>query len=136
MLLRSGQGGVGDRARVGLLVQRDHPRAPHRGGVQRLVSAVDRAAAEWRDVIILAAGVLIGVVLLRGGIGKLFGLGGFAAGLARNGMPDDLAFVLAVLGAVVEFLCGLFILLGLYTRVAALLAILFVIIATALSHRF
>jgi putative oxidoreductase len=42
----------------------------------------------------------------------------------------------ALIGATVEFLGGLLIVTGLKTRYASVLMILFVIVATAMSHRF
>ena len=64
------------------------------------------------------------------------GLDAFAAGLARNGIPGAIAQVLAPIGAAVEFVGGLAIVFGLMTRYAAVLMILFVIVATLISHRF
>jgi putative oxidoreductase len=64
------------------------------------------------------------------------GLDAFAAGLARNGIPGAVAQVLAPIGAAVEFVGGLAIVFGLMTRYAAVLMILFVIVATLISHRF
>src|SRR5262252_5865541 len=64
------------------------------------------------------------------------GLDAFAASLARNGIPTDIAPMLAAIGAGVEFVGGLAIVFGLMTRYAAVLMIVFVIVATLISHRF
>jgi putative oxidoreductase len=64
------------------------------------------------------------------------GLDAFAAGLARNGIPGAIAQVLAPIGAAIEFVGGLAIVFGLMTRYAAVLMVLFVIVATLISHRF
>jgi len=64
------------------------------------------------------------------------GLDAFAASLARNGIPAAIAPVLAPIGAGVEFVGGLAVVFGLMTRYAAVLMIVFVIVATLISHRF
>jgi putative oxidoreductase len=61
-------------------------------------------------------------------------LDGFAANLASKGVP--LAVIFAPLGACVEFFGGLAIALGFASRASALLMIIFVITATAISHRY
>jgi putative oxidoreductase len=61
-------------------------------------------------------------------------LGAFAASLAGRGVPASSFW--AVVGATVEFVGGILIVTGLKTRYASLLMILFVIVATGISHRF
>ena len=97
---------------------------------------LDRAAAAWSDIVYLLGRILIGGIFVQSGFGKLMGRDAFAAGLARNGIPDAVAQVLAPIGAAVEFIGGLAIVFGLMTRYAAVLMILFVIVATLISHRF
>ena len=97
---------------------------------------IDRAAAAWSDAICLLGRILIGGIFVQSGFQKLMGLDAFAAGLARNGIPGAIAQVLAPIGATVEFVGGLAIVFGLMTRYAAVLMILFVIVATLISHRF
>jgi len=94
---------------------------------------IDRAAAAWSDAICLLGRILIGGIFVQSGFQKLMGLDAFAAGLARNGIPGAIAQVLAPIGA---FVGGLAIVFGLMTRYAAVLMILFVIVATLISHRF
>jgi len=61
----------------------------------------------------------VGVVFMYHGYGKLFGgLAGFAQGLAQMGMPAP--HFMAALAAGGEFFGGLFLLLGLFTRLAAI----------------
>src|SRR5438309_5645743 len=64
------------------------------------------------------------------------GLDAFAASLARNGIPAAIAPALAPIGAGVEFVGGLAVVFGLMTRYATVLMIVFVIVATLISHRF
>jgi putative oxidoreductase len=97
---------------------------------------IDRSAAACSDLVCLLGRILIGGIFVQSGFGKLMGLDAFAAGLARNGIPGAVAQVLAPIGAAVEFVGGLAIVFGLMTRYAAVLMILFVIVATLISHRF
>jgi putative oxidoreductase len=61
-------------------------------------------------------------------------MGGFTATLAQRGVP--MTDVLGIVGPVVEFFGGIAILLGFFTRTAAVLMTLFVIVATLISHRY
>jgi putative oxidoreductase len=97
---------------------------------------IDRTAAACSDLVCLLGRILIGGIFVQSGFGKLMGLDAFAAGLARNGIPGAVAQVLAPIGAAVEFVGGLAIVFGLMTRYAAVLMLLFVIVATLISHRF
>jgi putative oxidoreductase len=97
--------------------------------------AIDRVAAgSGGDLIWLLARCFIGGIFVYSGFGKLTGLEGFAASLAKNGVP--MPEVMAVVGGAVEFFGGLAIVLGLKARYAALLMALFTISATLISHRF
>jgi putative oxidoreductase len=80
--------------------------------------------------------VLIGGLFLISGWQKLMGLDQFAALLVKNGIPEQLAPALAWLGAGVETVCGLFIVLGLATSWASLFMIAFTIVAAFIAHRF
>src|ERR1051325_2642957 len=84
---------------------------------------------------------LIGRVVLGGlffisGAQKLMGIDQFAASLVKNGIPDQFAPMLAWLGAGVETIGSLLILLGLATSWAALFLIAFMIVAAFIAHRF
>jgi putative oxidoreductase len=97
--------------------------------------AIDRVAAgTGGDTLWLLARCFIGGIFVYSGFGKITGLEGFAASLAKNGVP--MPQVMAAVGAAVEFFGGLAIVLGLKTRHAALLMALFTISATLISHRF
>lgn len=86
------------------------------------------------DALLLAGRLLLGVIFLFSGYGKLMHLDGFASSLAGRGVP--MTQVLAPLGACVEFFGGLAIILGAELRWASALMILFVIVATLISHRY
>jgi len=97
-------------------------------------SLADRLGIAGADSVVLVARVLVGVVFLMSGYGKLTGLEAFAAGLARQGVP--FTSLMAPLGAAVEFFGGLALIVGIGTRYAAALLVVFVIVATLISHRF
>jgi putative oxidoreductase len=95
---------------------------------------IDQFAADWGNALWLLGRILIAVIFIQSGFGKLTNLGGFTAMLANAGVP--MSSVLGPVGAVIEFFGGLAILLGLGTRYAALAMIVFVAAATLISHRF
>jgi putative oxidoreductase len=97
-------------------------------------SGIDGFARRYRDGLLVLGRILLGGIFVLSGYGKLMGLSAFAASLERNGVP--FASVMALIGAPVEFFGGLAIVLGIETRYAAVLMILFVIAATLISHRF
>ena len=86
------------------------------------------------DVILLLGRLALGATFVKSGFLKLTALGAFAASLAGRGVPASSFW--AVVGATVEFVGGIMIVTGLKTRHASLMMILFVIVATGISHRF
>jgi putative oxidoreductase len=97
-------------------------------------SGIDGFARRSRDGLLVLGRILLGGIFVLSGYGKLMGLSAFAASLEQKGVP--FASVMALIGAPVEFFGGLAIVLGVETRYAAALMILFVITATLISHRF
>jgi putative oxidoreductase len=87
-----------------------------------------------QDVIVLLGRLALGAIFVKSGLQKLTALGAFAASLAGRGVPQSSTW--AVIGATVEFVGGLLIVTGFRTRDASLLMILFVIVATGISHRY
>src|SRR5262245_2308762 len=102
----------------------------HPGILHRL----DGFAEDHRDSLLLIGRIMIALVFINSGFGKLMDVPGFAASLARNGVPA--AMPLAYLGAAVEFLTGLALLFGFATRWTAAMLVLFIIVATLISHRY
>lgn len=86
------------------------------------------------DIALLISRIAMAALFIPGGLRKLMDLGAFAATLHKQNVP--LADVLAPIGACVEFLGGLAVLVGIQLRVATLLMIVFTIIATLIAHRF
>jgi putative oxidoreductase len=91
-------------------------------------------ARSARDPLLLLGRLLLGGIFVVSGSAKVMGVAAFAATLERRGVP--FASVLAVIGAYAEFLGGLAVVLGIEVRYAAALMIVFVIVATLISHRF
>jgi putative oxidoreductase len=86
------------------------------------------------EVILLLGRVALGAIFLKSGLQKLLALGAFATSLAARGVPQSPTW--AVIGATVEFVGGILIVTGFRVRCASLLMILFVIVATGISHRY
>src|SRR5215510_2253369 len=95
---------------------------------------IDQVAADWGNALWLVGRILLAVIFIQSGFGKLMGLGVFAATLADVGLP--MSSVLAPIAAAIELGGGLAILLGIGTRYAALALIVFVAAATLIAHRF
>jgi putative oxidoreductase len=93
---------------------------------------IDAIAARTSDLVLLVGRVLLGLIFVESGFGKLMNMSGFVATMPKRGLPDFLGYV----APPVEFLGGLAILLGLASRWAALLILLFTIVATFSTHRY
>ena len=96
-----------------------------------LAARVSGGGAIW-----LIGRVVLGGLFMMSGIGKLMGPDQFAASLVKNGIPESIAPMLAWLGAIVETIGGLFIVLGFATSWASLVLIAFTIAAAFIAHRF
>jgi putative oxidoreductase len=97
-------------------------------------SFVDRCAVSCHDIVALVGRVAMSWIFLSSGFTKLTDVAAFSAGLAKRGVPAP--SFMGWLGAIVEFGGGLLILLGVKLRYTAILMILFVIVATLISHRY
>ena len=93
-----------------------------------------RLPPKTEDVLLLVGRLALGAIFVKSGIQKLLALSAFAAVLSSRGVPE--AWTWAVIGATVEFVGGILIVTGFATRFASLLMILFVIVATLISHRY
>jgi putative oxidoreductase len=102
-----------------------------------LLSHTDGIAAGIGDFVLLVGRVLLGWLFLASsaGIGgKLWNPAGFAGYLKNLGMPAP--DIWSWIAALVEALVGAALILGIGTRYAALLCVVFLIVATALAHRY
>ena len=94
----------------------------------------DSLAARASDTVLLTGRLALGFVFFLSGAGKLMALDAFIKSLANRGVPFSEFW--GPVGAATEFVGGAAIILGLGTRYAAALIVIFVIIATAISHRY
>jgi putative oxidoreductase len=97
-------------------------------------SYCDNVAASATDLWLLVGRVLMGWLFLYSGWTKLNGMAGYQGYLKSLGVPSP--ELMSWIGAPVEFGLGALLVLGLATRYAAVLGMIFLIVATALAHRY
>jgi len=97
-----------------------------------LLSYSDTIAQQWRDFILLAGRIMIGWIYMQSGWAKLQDVGAFAATMPGRGLPEFLGYV----APPVEFIGGVALIVGVGTRYAALVILLFTIVATFSSHAY
>ena len=90
--------------------------------------------ADRQPSLLLLARVFIAALFLVAGTRKLLAYAATAGYFAKLGFPAPEA--LAVLAIVIELGAGLMLLAGWRTRWAAWLLVVFVVVATAMAHRF
>ncbi len=95
-------------------------------------AGTDGVAKGGSDIILLVCRIGLASLFYFSIQGKLANMEGFVASLASRGVPGGMA--LGYLAVTAEIVGSLGVLLGLGTRYAALLLVLFVIVATAISH--
>lgn len=106
----------------------------HRGFAAGALGYANSVAARTSDTVLLIGRLAMGIIFFQSGFAKLTGLGAFISSLSNRGVPFPDFW--GPVGAISEFTGGTLIILGLGTRYAAALIVLFVIIATAISHRY
>jgi len=94
----------------------------------------DSIAARMSDSVLLAGRLAMGIIFFQSGLAKLGALAAFSASLTRRGVPFSEFW--GPVGAISEFVGGTAIILGVGTRWAAILIVLFVIAASGISHRY
>jgi putative oxidoreductase len=99
-----------------------------------MFAATDKFAANSGDAILLVARILTGWIFLTGGWDKLMNMQGTAKYLAGLGIPNPQFWAWPAMAG--ELVIGIALILGLATRYASLFAVVYVIIATALAHRY
>src|SRR5262249_42872125 len=102
------------------------------GSPSSWLASTDGIAAQWQDLLLLLARILFGWTFVMSGWGKLMNISGFVATMPRRGLPDFLGYV----APFVEFIGGVLLVVGLATRYASLVMLLFIIIAAFSSHRY
>lgn len=83
-------------------------------------------------VVVLAGRVLLSILFIIAGFGKLTSLAGTAGFFGSIGLP--LPMVTAIVAGLVELLGGLAVLFGFKTRIAAIVLAVFTLAATAIAH--
>lgn len=100
-----------------------------------LSRTLDTLATRNQGLLLLLGRLAIGALYVPAGYGHLTGLNGFAQYLASKGLPGP-AMAWAVVAAVVEFFASLAVVVGFQTRAAALLLVIFTIVAALTGHPF
>lgn len=86
------------------------------------------------DLLSLVGRILLGLVFFMGGIGKLMGFAGAVQYATGAGMPMPQVGV--AIGAAIEIIAPLMLLVGFKTRWAALALIVFTLVANFVFHQF
>jgi putative oxidoreductase len=97
-------------------------------------SATDRLAASSAGLLLLVGRILLGWLFLAAGYGKFMNIAGSTGYLTSLGMPAPNFW--AWVSAFAEVILGVLLILGIATRYAALGVFIYVLIATAIAHRY
>ncbi|CAJ0700335.1 Inner membrane protein YphA [Ralstonia edaphis] len=95
---------------------------------------MDAIIQRWRDELILLARILMMVLFVMSGWGKLTGFHGTVGYMASTGAP--MPMVAAAVAVVMEFGVGIALLIGLWTRPLAILMALFVLGTSFIAHSY
>ena len=96
------------------------------------LSHADALAANTADVVLLIGRILLGLLFVRSGYGKLFHIDAVAASFPPRGIPAFMAYI----SVPVEFFGGLALIFGLATRYVVIVMVVFTLVATLSSHRY
>jgi len=98
------------------------------------LSRTDNIAATWSDFLLLVGRVFLAWLFLASGYGKLGSIPGTTAYFTNLGMtPPELW---AWFAGIVEVILGVALILGFGTRYAAIASFAWVLVATAIAHRY
>jgi len=98
------------------------------------LSHADSFAASSADLLQFVGRILMGILFLTAGWGKLTNVAGATGYFTGLGIPSPELMPYLVGG--LEFVLGICLILGLATRYAAVVAFIFVLVATAIAHRY
>ena len=96
------------------------------------ISATSTAAAAGNSPVILVARILISILFILAGFGKLTAISATAGWFGSIGLP--MPTVTTVVVGLVELLGGISVLVGFQTRIAAIVLAVFTLAATAVAH--
>jgi putative oxidoreductase len=97
-------------------------------------NAIDGAARRNEGLFLLVGRIAVAILFIWSSIGKFEDPGGFAGEVGAMGGPSS--SILVIIAAIVELVGALGILLGFWTRLAALMLFVYTIIATLIGHHF
>jgi putative oxidoreductase len=86
------------------------------------------------DLGALIGRILLALIFVVSGFGKITGFAGTASFMAGSGIPAGLVTPALILTILVEFGCGLLVVVGFRTRLAALVIFLWLIPVTYIFH--
>jgi putative oxidoreductase len=100
----------------------------------RALSHTDELAATWSDFLLLVGRLLLGWLFFASGYGKLGNIAGTAGYFTSLGMspPEFLAWF----AGFAEVILGVALILGIATRYAALASFAWLLVSTAIAHRY
>jgi putative oxidoreductase len=98
------------------------------------LSYTDGIAATWTDFLLLVGRVFLGWLFLASGYGKLGNIPGTIAYFTNLGVSPPGFWAWLAGGA--EVVLGAALILGIATRYAALASFIWVLVATAIAHRY
>jgi putative oxidoreductase len=96
------------------------------------ISVTSTAAASGNSPVILVARILISILFILAGFGKLTAISATAGWFGSIGLP--MPTVTTVIVGLVELLGGISVLVGFQTRIAAIVLAVFTLVATAVAH--
>jgi putative oxidoreductase len=96
------------------------------------ISVTSTAAASGNSPVILVARILISILFILAGFGKLTAISATAGWFGSIGLP--MPTVTTVIVGLVELLGGISVLVGFQTRIAAIVLAVFTLGATAVAH--
>ena len=99
-----------------------------------MFAAIDSFVSRFGDAIILIGRILFGWLLLISGWAKLMNIGGITGYLTSLGVPSPAFWAWPAM--IAELVLGSFLILGLATRYAAIGTVVYVLITTAIAHRY
>ena len=85
----------------------------------------------WKALAILIGRILLALIFLKSGIGKIGNFAGTAQYMASQGMPCPLSFLSAIF---FELVSSITIILGYFARFGAVLILIFLIPTTLIFH--
>jgi len=98
------------------------------------LSRTDNIVATWSDFLLLVGRVFLAWLFLASGYGKLGSIPGTTAYFTNLGMTP--AELWAWFAGIVEVILGVALILGFGTRYAAIASFVWVLVATAIAHRY